>query len=252
MKKGTKVLYLNLLCLLIYGSIVGNPIEKKGRERFYALSYRTRALLKGLVYRGWVQNDNFYEVVPGELYRSSQLLPSRLEYFIKQYGIKTIINLSGDEPYYWVANEEKKLAEKYGIVLFNIKTHALTVTSLEKTRSLLVIFLSSPLPMLIHCFAGSDRTGEACALYLLASDRGIPAAISQLSPRFKHKRWLFPCKYYLITNLEKIYPNLLATMKKLCNQRLLYEDLRDTDSKEIYLKILERKIKTNERSKNFE
>lgn len=229
----------------MYGPILCNSLEAKGK--LHAFSLRARALIKGLVYSGWVQNDNFCEVVPGELYRSSQLLPSRLEYFIKQYGIKTIINLSGDEPYYWVAVEEKKLSDKYGVALFNIKTHALSVTSLEKIRSLLAVLLSSSLPILIHCFAGSDRTGEACALYLLASDKGVSAAVSQLSPRFGHKRWLFPCKYYLITNLEQIYPNLLATMKKMCNQRLLYEDLKDIDPNELYFKILERKIKTNER-----
>ncbi len=48
---------------------------------------RLRGLIKGWVYKGWIRKDNFFEVIPGELYRSSQLPPSRLEEFIKKYDI---------------------------------------------------------------------------------------------------------------------------------------------------------------------
>jgi len=208
-------------------------------NRFHALAQKTRAIIKGWVYKGWVRNDNFFEIIPGELYRSSQLPPSRLESYIKQYGIKTIVNLSGDEPWYWVSTQEKQLAEKYKIVLFNIKTHALVVTPLEQVRSLLTISLSAPLPILFHCFAGSDRAGEACALYMLANGKGITEALSQLSTKFGHKKWLFPFKHYLIINMDKLYPNLLNNLQEICNKRFSYEILKNVSPENLYFKVLE-------------
>ena len=123
-----------------------------------------------------------------------------------------------------------------------MKTHALTTTPLEKVRALLAIFLTAPLPILIHCFAGWDRTGEAGALYLLCNDNDTNTALSQLSPTFGHKKWLFPLKYRLITNFDKLYPNLLETMKKLCTRRLSYNELKDIKPEDLYFKLLEQKI----------
>ncbi|TET06379.1 hypothetical protein E3J79_02265 [Candidatus Dependentiae bacterium] len=240
MKRGLKALFVYLSYILLLILVIQNSIKAEGKVS--ALAQKTRAMIKSWVYKGWVQRDNFFEVEPEKMYRSSQLLPSRLEWYIKRYGIKTIINLSGEEPYYWVAFNEKQLADKYKIALFNIKTHALTVTSFDKVRSLLAIFLSAPLPILVHCFAGFDRTGEACALYHLATDKGVKEALFQLSPQFGHRKWLFPFKYHLIMNINKLYPNLLSTMKQICDQRFSYEELKNIKPEELYFKILEKKV----------
>jgi hypothetical protein len=248
MKRGFKssLLYFPYIFLFIFS--VQDSIKAEGKVT--VLMQRTRAVLKELVYKGWVQKDNFFEIEPGKLYRSSQLLPARLEFYIRQYGIKTIINLSGDEPHYWVAFNEKQLADKYKIALFNIKTHALTVTNFDKVRALLGIVLSAPLPILIHCFAGFDRTGEACALYKLVTGQGVKEALFQLSPQFGHRKWLFPYKYYLITNINKLYPGLLGTMQQLCNQRLSYEELKGINPENLYFKILERQTE-QEKERNL-
>jgi hypothetical protein len=239
MKRGFKALFVYLSYILLFILGIQNAIKAEGRVD--TLMQKTRAMLKGLVYKCWIQKDNFFEVEPGKLYRSSQLLPSRLEWYIQQYGIKTIINLSGEEQHYWVAFNEKQLADKYKITLFNIKTHILTLTGFDKVRSLFTILLSAPLPILVHCFAGFDRTGEACALYKLATDQGVKEALFQLSPQFGHRKWLFPSKCYLITNINKIYPNLLSTIQQLCNQRFSYEELKDIKSEELYFKIFKKR-----------
>jgi len=202
-------------------------------NRLNMLMRKTRALLKGWVYKGWIQKDNLHEVIPGELYRSSQLPPSRLEEIIKNYGIKTIVNLSGDEPHYWVYQEEKKLADQYGIVLFTLKTHALLITPQEQIEDMLAISLTAPLPILVHCFAGSDRTGEMGALYFLANGKNTKEALTQLTPQYGHKKWLFPYKTYLIENLETMYPGLLAYVKRICNHRMSYQELKDVSASEL-------------------
>jgi len=243
MKKVSDLLRIYLSCALLIMPTVYSQSDKDGSINTFL--QKVRGVIKGWVYKGWIRKDNFFEVIPGELYRSSQLPPSRLEQFIKQYDIKTIVNLSGDEPHYWISSYEKELAEKYDIVLFNIKTHALLVTPLDKVRNLLTISLCAPLPILFHCFAGSDRTGEACALYMLANDRGIQHAISQLSPRYGHKRWLFPYKYYLITNIEKMYPDLINNLKLVCSQRYAYDDLKNIPADDLYLKVIDGTVENN-------
>lgn len=237
MKKGSVVVRIYLSCALLLIPTAYSPADVNGK--FHTFLQKARGVIKDWVYKGWVRKDNFYEIIPGELYRSSQLPPSRLEAFIKQYGVKTIVNLSGDEPYYWVSSHEKQLADKHEIILFNIKTYASIVTPLDKVRTLLTISLCAPLPILFHCFAGSDRTGEACALYMLANDKGIQYALSQLSPRYGHKKWLYPFKYFLITNIEKVYPNLLDNLRQVCDCRFSYDELKDIPADDLYFKISE-------------
>jgi len=242
MKKGSQSLSLYISFVLFFSPFF--YLSLSAHSRFRELTLKTRALIKGWVYKGWVQEDHFFEVEPGKLYRCSQLPPSRLEQYIKQYGIKTIINLSGDEPFYWVSNYEKELAQKYNIVLFNYKTNALIVTPVDRVRTQLAMLLSAPQPILVHCFAGSDRTGEACALYLLAMGEEPLKAVDQLSPTFKHKKWLFPYKSFLIMNMEKIYPGLLESMQQVCTKRLTYEELKDVTPENLMEKIREAQNKT--------
>jgi len=241
MKKVSGLARISFLCLLSLTLISCSNAGKKNSVR--TIIQKLRGVIKGWVYNGWIKKENFFEVIPGELYRSSQLPPYKLEQLIKRYNIKTIVNLSGDEPHYWISQQEKQLADNYGVVLFNTKTHALVVTPLEKVRTLIAISLSAPLPILFHCFAGSDRTGESCALHMLATNRGVQRAISQLSPKFGHKKWLFPYKYHLITNIEKMYPNLVDNLKKLCNKRFSYDDLKDVAADDLYFKIIDRSLK---------
>jgi len=194
---------------------------------------KARGLIKGWVYKGWVQKDNLHEVIPGELYRSSQLPPSHLELIVKSYGIKTIVNLSGYEPHYWVSQEEKRICDQYGVVLFNLKTHALILTPVEQVENMLAISLAAPLPILVHCFAGSDRTGEMGALYLLSKGKSTQEALEQLTPEYGHKRWLFPYKSYLIDNIEKMYPGLVGYVKKICDHRMSYQELKDVSADDL-------------------
>jgi len=247
MSKRPYLIYVTFFvaCLFINYSV----LAKKGNSN--AMTAKIRAFFKELVYRNFLK-DNFFEVVEGEFYRSSQMPPKNLEKYIKEYGIKTIINLSGEEPFYWVSQGEKQLAEKYGIVVYNFKTNGLYVTGLEEVRTLLTIFYTAPLPILVHCFAGADRTGETAALYLLAVGQDSSDALEQLSAKFGHTRWLFPCKSYLIENMSTIYPGLIESIKRLCNKRFSYEELKDVPACELFEKVLEKRVACKKKSVFFE
>jgi protein tyrosine/serine phosphatase len=116
-------------------------------------------------YIGLLQlTGNFHTVIPGELYRSAQPSGSQLEDYIKQYGIKTVINLRGkhDKPWYV---EETAAAERLGVQHIDFGMSATKVLSVEKAVALIAIMKSAPRPILIHCLSGADRTGLASLMY---------------------------------------------------------------------------------------
>ncbi|MFN3444028.1 MAG: hypothetical protein ACK4Z3_16590, partial [Rhizobium rosettiformans] len=56
------------------------------------------ALLFGAYVGLLILSGNFHEVLPGQFYRSAQLSGERLGAEIDRYGIKTVINLRGENP----------------------------------------------------------------------------------------------------------------------------------------------------------
>src|SRR3954454_9519239 len=60
--------------------------------RFLSVALGTAGLHVGILHLG----DNFHAVVPGELYRSAQPTPELITDYHVKYGIKTVINLRGE------------------------------------------------------------------------------------------------------------------------------------------------------------
>lgn len=136
------------------------------------------------------------EVKAGELYRSNQLSPSELESTVSRHGIKTVINLRGFNPNEDWWKDEKEILEKLKVNFINISMSAKSLPSRENLIALLDAFKNAPRPLLIHCQAGVDRTGEAVAVY----------QITQWNvPKEEARRSLFPslqrAKYYFIDHV---------------------------------------------------
>jgi len=111
--------------------------------------------------------DNFSVVQTGALYRSAQLSAHRLNDYIQNYGIKTIINLRGKHPEQRWWQKEQAVAKRNNVNLLNIPTSAKTMTSKKNICAILDAFDHAPRPILVHCQAGIDRTGEVAALWVL-------------------------------------------------------------------------------------
>ncbi len=71
-----------------------SPAPDRPRRDCLALS--PFAWLPAVSTRHMLWTTNFHPVVAGEVYRSSQPSPAVIAQLQKQYGIKTIINLRGD------------------------------------------------------------------------------------------------------------------------------------------------------------
>jgi tyrosine-protein phosphatase SIW14 len=116
---------------------------------------------------------NFRTVRPGVLYRSGQLSRDGLMRLIHDRGIRTVISLRdatevGHRPPDW-AEEEFCLKEELYYFRLSPKLWWATegpAPAAENVREFLEI-LDNPKyqPVLVHCFAGTHRTGAYCAIY---------------------------------------------------------------------------------------
>jgi uncharacterized protein (TIGR01244 family) len=133
---------------------------------------------------------NFHAVEEGVVYRSGQLDGEQLRSRIESNGIRTVINLRGNNSGRQWYDDEMKASAAAGVQHVDFPISAgrdLTDDQLEK---LLAILRNSPRPVLIHCEAGADRSGLASALYQLKiANRTALEAASQLSFRYGHFPW---------------------------------------------------------------
>lgn len=148
-------------------------------------------------YLGVLQlTGNFHEVIPGRFYRSAQLSPEALGNYIHQYGIRTVINLRGEnEDSDWYRNEAQAV-QAHGVSLVNFRMSAKRQLTVEQSRELVDIMRAAEGPILVHCQGGADRTGLASVMYL-QQIAGVDeeTAELQLSPLYGHINLFFLSTY---------------------------------------------------------
>lgn len=110
--------------------------------------------------------NNFYVVEEGVFYRSQLLKIEDLAKYVKKYNIKTVVNLRGDRGAAWWKAENELLSQA-GIEFYSLGVSAIYLITRDELLSLLAIYQCAPRPILVHCIGGADRTGEACALWVL-------------------------------------------------------------------------------------
>lgn len=141
--------------------------------------------------------NNFATVVGGEVYRSGQPSPDLLESYRDTYGIRTVINLRGASEEDWYI-AERQAARQLGLFHVDFRMSADRRLSVQEAEALIALMKNSPKPILIHCRAGSDRTGLASALYMAAIEKaGEAIAEAHLSIRYGH---------FAIPYLSEAYP----------------------------------------------
>lgn len=212
-KKNIFVFFIALSCF----PTVAQPTHNTTLYRFV---HRCKRLLEQI----FLKQHNFYCVDEKRgVYRSRQLTYKAFENYIQKCGLKTIINLKGEAPGEpWWENEQC-VVEKYGINWVNIPLDGHKFQTVAQFSKLLKTFRDGPFPMLIHCEAGADRTGEAAALWVLLHNEKTPEkwrlleALRQLAPKYKHFYFLHPKKSIFIKKFGATYLwlyNILKTFEK--------------------------------------
>jgi protein tyrosine/serine phosphatase len=108
----------------------------------------------------------FATVVDGRLYRSGSVTPGQLERLSRQKGIRTVLSLLDPAAPESVA--EKEAAEQLGLRWCNVPLRGNgDSTPAERELIKAVLFDPGNAPLLVHCAAGTNRTGLAIGMYRL-------------------------------------------------------------------------------------
>jgi protein tyrosine phosphatase (PTP) superfamily phosphohydrolase (DUF442 family) len=134
-----------------------------------------------------VFGDNLHEVVPGQIYRSSQVSGERLEQIVRRLGIRTVVNVRGVcDPIPWYL-AEARVTQQLDIAQEDVGFSACRLPSIGEVRRLVEVLDRAEPPLLIHCRCGADRTGLACVIArLLKTNARLAEARGQLSIRYLH------------------------------------------------------------------
>jgi protein tyrosine/serine phosphatase len=117
----------------------------------------------------------FHVVEPQRLYRSGQPTAAQLAAVIKEYGIRTVLNLRNPaEPDYV---DDAPAARPYGVRVVSLPITSTWAISDEHLSELRKVY-GDPrgYPILVHCEAGRARTGVAVALWRIERQGWDPAA----------------------------------------------------------------------------
>lgn len=139
------------------------------RSRFgTASAFLALACLAGLCWefrRPWFQG-NLGVVDPGRVIRSAQ--PTQeLGHRIRDYQLKSILNLRAGSRDDWWYDAEVRMTEADGLSFYDLPLSATRRPRRHELLKLIDLFQDCPYPLLIHCKSGADRTGLASALYLM-------------------------------------------------------------------------------------
>jgi protein tyrosine/serine phosphatase len=131
-------------------------------------------------------NANFRTIVSGEAYRSGQMDAAQLSRVIQKYGIKSIINLRGTNAG-TLYQDEMETAKRLRVQHYDFSLSAINEITMSQMDEIIRTLRAAPKPVLIHCKAGSDRTGLVSALYCLTLKGETPTqADRELSIWYGH------------------------------------------------------------------
>lgn len=127
---------------------------------------------------------HFHWIAP-TMARSNNPLPHHVRW-AKQRGIRTIVNLRGENPSTWYYLEAEA-CRRHGLALVNFRAKSRDVPSKEMVLGAKAMFEAIEYPALMHCKSGADRVGLMATLYLILHEGWhVADAMRQLSPWYGH------------------------------------------------------------------
>lgn len=168
------------------------------------------------------------EVTAGRFYRSGQMTEQRLREFIRQHGIKTVINLQDENPDPALARNffggpktpESLVCQQEGAnyILLSWEGDLGLIPREEATPEvrpkvidhfLEIIDREENYPILIHCLAGLHRTGRLVAVYRMEKENWtLGEAIQELKANGYGDRKCTIADDYLYTFFAHYKPGL--------------------------------------------
>ena len=123
--------------------------------------------------------------MPGRLYRSNHPTPGRLARAARRHGLRTVINLRGEQPT-GSTTLSVAAAERLGLDHVFMAFESRGAPQRDRILRFHDIYRTMRTPALMHCKAGADRVALASGLAILFEGGTAAAALRQLSWRYLH------------------------------------------------------------------
>lgn len=145
------------------------------------------ALVPGAHLANILVHGNFQPITKGEAYRCGQINKDKLEQYLKEYRIKSVLNLRGENSGADWYEDEIAVCSRLSVRHYDLAMNSTGKPTPDVVGKLMAIFREAPRPVLIHCRSGSDRSGLVAALWKVVVD-GEPKSIAekQLSILYGH------------------------------------------------------------------
>lgn len=131
-----------------------------------------------------------------EAYRSNHPTPRTIKSLKKKLGIKTIVNLRGQNSSSFNRNDfsgqyklEYDACQEHGIKLITFRFSSRDLPQIEEILDFKELLDKIEYPVLLHCKSGADRAGLASTLYLHFRKHEPIENIHQLGLKFGHIKW---------------------------------------------------------------
>lgn len=122
-----------------------------------------------------------------DAWRSAQPAPHHIAWAAKR-GIKTVINLRGEQSYgtRWL---EQQACARHGMKLVDLTLRSRAAPTRAEFKAIKDVLEKAEFPILVHCKSGADRAGLMSVMISHLHD-GLPIrkALNQLSLRYGHVR----------------------------------------------------------------
>lgn len=162
-----------------------NKIQRKHKIAFGLIIVACLPLVVYITYMA--EFSNFHTVTENALYRSSAMDMDELEYFLPKENIRSVINLRGNPQNDNHYTDEIEIVKRLNIKYFELDFASTKAPSESDILQLVSAFNEADKPILIHCEAGADRTGLACAIWKLCVEKtSKDEAARQLSFVYGH------------------------------------------------------------------
>jgi protein tyrosine/serine phosphatase len=132
--------------------------------------------------------DNRFRLAGG-LYRVNQPSPRRLAQYKQRFGIKTVINLRGQNDQLGWYRLEESACKTLGLKLINTQVYSRGLVDSGRLQELQAIIRDMELPALVHCKSGADRAGFFAVLYRhFRLGEPIEIASQELALKYGHSK----------------------------------------------------------------
>jgi protein tyrosine phosphatase (PTP) superfamily phosphohydrolase (DUF442 family) len=152
-------------------------------------------LAAGVAASAW-RNAGVRRVIGNELLRSGQPEDDGLERAVREHGIRSVVNLRGEDSRQAWYREEQDSARRLGLSHSDVRLRMDEPPAQSEMQKLLKALDTSPRPLLLHCRAGVDRAGFAAAAARAVSGDSLESALSELSPFSGHLCWPPRCRLH--------------------------------------------------------